>query len=491
MIDDLERRLREQLGSAELPSAPATIHAALDRLAVDAVPAEPTPVRGRVGLGPLSLVVALVAVVAIGGGLLLGGRFGGPGTSSAPDGWAAFRDDRLSFEYPTAWQLRDARAGFSGGSTIAVLGTVDVPAACGGGHVDINCYYQEPLGPGQVSVVLGTQGFRGGSIFDPGAANAVNEDLVIAGLPARRSAVEVGPEDFYRSDFSITWLVAFPESATNAWTIEARGRGPGTELQLAALDRLISTVRVDGVVPEAAAAVDRLDLVRRTLEQLAADWRKGHGDPDDPTSFYDCFPREIGRRAATLSVAPGGRLGGELEVTCSTAMRPTRAWFHEIELSVEWEAAEGRPPGRYVERVWVATDGTMAGNAWSGDEFPAPDWGPLAVDRTDAGMDALIHGTLVMTDECVFLDERGERVLLVWPSDRTAWDPVARTITFGRPGGGVRTIGEGDTVALGGGGSSTAEGGPAAEEWLQTVDWVAPPAPACVTDTRWFVSDVQ
>lgn len=123
---------------------------------------------------------------------------------------------------------------------------------------------------------------------------------------------------------------------------------------------------------------------------------------------------------------------------------------------------------------------------------PTPEWGPLAVVPPPEGQDeALIHGTLHVTDECVLLEEQGDDVLLVWPADRATWNPNARTVTFENPKGGTVTIEGGDELRIGGGGSSADEGGVSNEEYVSRRDWVSPPEPSCVTDTRWGVGTVQ
>lgn len=111
----------------------------------------------------------------------------------------------------------------------------------------------------------------------------------------------------------------------------------------------------------------------------------------------------------------------------------------------------------------------------------APRWGPLAVVRS-TGDDARTEGTLRITEECVFIESQGEIALLVWPADRTAWDPVARRVSFRRSNGQLVAMQSGAAVALGGGGSSAARD--------SHVDWIASPAPSCLTRGRWFVSDV-
>lgn len=118
-------------------------------------------------------------------------------------------------------------------------------------------------------------------------------------------------------------------------------------------------------------------------------------------------------------------------------------------------------------------------------------WGPLAVVQSGgAGGDALIEGTIDTSEGCVVLVERGERVLLVWPSTQTSWDSESATIHFESGQLGAVSLADGDTVRMGGGGSSAAEGGPGAAAFLASIDWIAPPPLACVTDTRWFVVDL-
>jgi hypothetical protein len=118
-------------------------------------------------------------------------------------------------------------------------------------------------------------------------------------------------------------------------------------------------------------------------------------------------------------------------------------------------------------------------------------WGPLAVARAGGGDTARTEGTLVITDTCVFLERRGTRELLVWPVDRTTWNPGTVSVSFQNPDGEVVTVRSGDRVVLGGGGWSEAEDGLSAEEWVATLDWAAPPAPNCVTEEKFFVSDIE
>lgn len=118
-------------------------------------------------------------------------------------------------------------------------------------------------------------------------------------------------------------------------------------------------------------------------------------------------------------------------------------------------------------------------------------WGPLAVMVTDFGMQARNEGTLVMTDQCVFLERGGERQFLVWPANETSWLPATKEIAFRRTNGEVVSIRDGQFVVLGGGALSFTVDGPNGEKLPRRIDWVVAPDPECVVDVRWLVSDVQ
>lgn len=118
-------------------------------------------------------------------------------------------------------------------------------------------------------------------------------------------------------------------------------------------------------------------------------------------------------------------------------------------------------------------------------------WGPVAVFRSDARMEARNEGTLVITADCTFLERNGQRELLAWPAPETTWDPAFAQISFMRRDGQVVSVRNGQYVVLGGGGSSRNEGGLTGEEWANQVTWVARPKAACLVDERFLVSDVM
>jgi hypothetical protein len=152
--------------------------------------------------------------------------------------------------------------------------------------------------------------------------------------------------------------------------------------------------------------------------------------------------------------------------------------------------------GMDLERIeqafgWVAppnlecvTEGTWL----AGGDVDTASFGPLAV-RVPAGVfyDGVGMGTLVITDNCAFLDEdRGGRQLIVWPEspDTWRWDPATSEIVSLGVGPDIRTrrFASGDSVRLGG---ATVDSQTQAQMLEDTV-WVDPPEDDCMTTTVFF-----
>ena len=222
------------------------------------------------------------------------------------------------------------------------------------------------------------------------------------------------------------------------------------------------------------------ELVRRMAEAVEGAplaMVTGEAPPSEELAGLRDIGREIDLRAARLE--------------CDAAV--LNAAINEETAELESDDPVGQMyldivRGGVVDTLPPATTST----ATTGDDAGGTDaWGPLAVVPPSAGSDlALIQGVLGVDDTCVLLDERGDDVLLVWPADRIAWDPVSRAVAFERTDGTVVTLADGESVTMSGGGSSVEEGGLEAEEWLVSIGWVSEPAAACVTGTRWFVGDV-
>jgi hypothetical protein len=140
----------------------------------------------------------------------------------------------------------------------------------------------------------------------------------------------------------------------------------------------------------------------------------------------------------------------------------------------------------------VALTLTLAGCGPATHSGNDANWGPLAVDGSTESGDALTRGIIHITEDCVFLEEEGGgELLLVWPADRTRWDRASRSITFENWNGARNTFSDGNSLLMGGGGSSAREGGQASDEWVSSIEWIAEPRDGCLRDVRWFVGEVN
>lgn len=136
-------------------------------------------------------------------------------------------------------------------------------------------------------------------------------------------------------------------------------------------------------------------------------------------------------------------------------------------------------------------DDPSSPNGAESAEVRDSEWGPLAVvESAGAGDDALIKGTVKITDACVFIYDGGKRTLLIWPDSRVDWLSSQNAIEF-LDGSDDRVILEDqDLATFAGGGSSASEGGTTRDEFLQSTDWLAQPPSECVVDSRWFIADL-
>jgi hypothetical protein len=112
---------------------------------------------------------------------------------------------------------------------------------------------------------------------------------------------------------------------------------------------------------------------------------------------------------------------------------------------------------------------------------PAP-FGPLAVieDRATDSQDARAGvGTLAVGSECVTLEGRGGRRLLVWRSGEVEWQVAPPSVVYGRNPDEVTSFHDGERVSVSGTdyGQEPARGEPGPV--MPDVEWVAPPNPLC------------
>lgn len=117
----------------------------------------------------------------------------------------------------------------------------------------------------------------------------------------------------------------------------------------------------------------------------------------------------------------------------------------------------------------------------------SPDnWGPLAVvPAPPISHDALMMGRLRITDKCAFVEADSRNWLLLWPSDRVAWDPGRRVVLFHNPDGTRVELLDGLRAKVGGDGKS---GEDLPEDWADSIDWIERPDASCPLEARWMVA---
>ena len=187
---------------------------------------------------PLGGLAALAIIVTI--GLVAIRLSGGSGLEN-------HRTGPFTFEAPAAWSVTDARAAWTGGSSYAVVGTVPVPAACLTGFFDINCYLAQKPPPSSVSIVLATSSplIRTVDIGDyMGQVRAEGSRMEVGGFEAYRFDGDIAPNDYYRSDRVVSWLVLPNAEAMGGWVIDARVRGPGAHELMRDIERLVASMRI-------------------------------------------------------------------------------------------------------------------------------------------------------------------------------------------------------------------------------------------------------
>jgi hypothetical protein len=273
-----------------------------------------------------------------------------------------FHDESgIAFDVPATWTVHDAYVSFTGGSVIAIMGTLPVDVRCGSEHVDINCYYEQQLSPGTISLVLGIGSFGGGTLFDerpPDPLEIGRSRTEIGGLPA--IVHRYGPGGYYEQDEGMGWEIAFPRSVLNAYGIQARLRGPGLPAMQAQLDRLIASIAFDDLGPVVGdRPEDAEPAVAAALRELDRRTRRGHVARPEHVTWYSCFPSTAGATARRIvSFGPEGPLAELRALACRWRAAPEsrRLWRVTLELD----------GGRYSETLWLTADGMIAGQRRGG-----------------------------------------------------------------------------------------------------------------------------
>lgn len=347
-------------------------------------------------LAPAAVLV--VAAVGVGGGLAL---IGSPGGSS---GLVEFRRGptaelqtldafEFAFDFPADWRAYDAGAPFSGGSSIAVLGTQPVEPRCGDGrHVDVNCVFEQPLEPGQIRVFVGTGAYRGGSVLDrPDIENGSTTRMTIGEMPAILDELDPQPDSYYQEDVSLQWSIGRPATLTNVIRIELRSREwpvrgrVNTPAEVRAATQVIIDSFRFAAPPPSPLPSDPMAATAAAIAAIdaqALSFRGSYVDPDDstPVTYLEC----LGDEPDTMSTAdvrygPGGDLGGTVKLACSWTIRVETPTIWRLDLTYDWAVA-GRS-GRYVETLWIDAASKPLASDFSGEPPPAVAAAPATAPR--------------------------------------------------------------------------------------------------------------
>ena len=383
------------------------------RAVIDGPPAQRSglPLTARAWRRLLAVTaVVVLAVGGVAGGLVV---MGGPPGS----GQVTFRDGpspdlrtldagEFVFDFPAAWLAYDASTAFSGGSSIAVLGTQPVETRCGReSHVDINCVFEQPLGPGDIRVFVGTGAYRGGTVLDrTDIENGTTTRLTVGAMPAILDTFDVTADSYYGEDVSFAWSIGRPATLTNVVSIEVRARDPGAAEVKATLDALIASFRFSPPptpLPSDPAAAEA--AARAAIETESAAFRRGYvGDVDSTAETYlECLGDvPVDGSTASVQYGPGGDLGRPVDVSCSWRIGVETPTIWRLDLWFEW-SVDSRS-GRYTETLWLDVAASVLASTSAGDPPPAASAGPVgpttvlelpvitvaeALDIRDAGID--------------------------------------------------------------------------------------------------------
>jgi hypothetical protein len=317
----------------------------------------------------------------------------------------------LTFDYPAAWRLSDAPPivapkalqslppvvqgnyyrrqvfGYVGTSTPETVCIDPLHLKVGGWSLGV-CTSVWSLGPDDV-VLRFQNGDISGQYFESGLADPGFTMTTVGGLPALfgQGPTQNVPEI---ANPGPSGAAQFPESAAGAETvlgwelpgnptgnagtyqvtpvrITAAVRGPNTAALVAQVKAVVASIQYDPAViplptdPAALAALTQRVLVAGLSE----------ADMAYPGAM-NCFPRQPGSNATTISLAPdGGKLGKPLPVVCSATIEPNIMEGWTITLNVTWDAASDRKAGRWTWVLEVNAYGQGGGGLYFGsDVFP-------------------------------------------------------------------------------------------------------------------------
>jgi hypothetical protein len=255
---------------------------------------------------PLTAAVVVTVGIVAGGIALSGDQWvRSPFRAGPTNELKTFDSGEFAFDYPAAWLGYEASAPYSGGSSVAVLGTQPVERRCGDErHVDINCVYEQRLEAGQVRLFVLTGTYRGQTAQDRAdIENGTTSRVRVGGMPTLRDEFDPRPDSYYREDQLVHWEIARP------------GTGGG------------SVVRLEAMLKEPGVADGRAQL-----DALVGSFRFAKGPDPSPAETPESTPRAEAPRLADLPVMTVNEL-------IAAAASPT--------------------PGEVTVRGWLARSGAI------------------------------------------------------------------------------------------------------------------------------------
>ena len=165
-----------------------------------------------------------------------------------------FSQAGLSFDVPSSWTVHDQLPPALGfGQTIALIGTAPWgPCAA----TDINCHYQERLGPHEIEISIEVGSLLGTDFcsyardrpdMEPrsdGVSVVETHYFRVDSQPAISTYYSLAAPDYYLSDGWRKWEIEPIGATTELYRISAKWRGPGDQELLDALDQLIASVHL-------------------------------------------------------------------------------------------------------------------------------------------------------------------------------------------------------------------------------------------------------
>lgn len=390
-IADIERRLR--FAAPDEPAVLPALH--LPRAAGRAARVSPSTrflpaPMGRRHPG-LSIAIAVLALVAAGG--IIAGTLRLLREPTSPmnqlvwppaEGVLGIQDG-FTMSWPEDWH-RLAEGGLEQGDftqtgisyerVALILASVGLPgcpgtsATAGSGNAvpsgepvplrtpnpTVVCLRSAPLPPRAIRItvevgertsdLLGPDGPAVADTSEPTEAAGWTE--TIDGMPARLQVIAGPGDDGTGVAETRVWDVIFPATIDHLLRIRADIGAGDVGGGRAAARQVVDTIRFATQRPIIDAAGAAAALVR-TVDMLDRTSREGYR-----SDFYDCFPREPGEVAATISASPWQRLGHPVAVTCSTSLEESRTGLWRITLTTRWAAGSDHPAGGMVQELFVA-----------------------------------------------------------------------------------------------------------------------------------------